>query len=127
MTVVQTHKGDWKLLHSPDDSIHEQQQEFRKLLGNKSHADYAVVILQESTGLHQRRTFLSPKDAEAEDLTLANQHKAHVEQGEKNAKAAQVTQAEIDKRQQEAHKAIVSAHSKTIEASIKEFTPAKKK
>lgn len=62
ITVVKNHKGEWRLLATPDDPLIEQRQAFRQLRADKSHKEYAQAIYQESDGACETLRFITEKE-----------------------------------------------------------------
>jgi hypothetical protein len=59
-TLAKTHDGKWVVVHSPEVPIHEQREQLRKLLGQPTHPDFAVLQYRESDGDSRTLRFGKP-------------------------------------------------------------------
>lgn len=67
ITVGKTHKGEWKLLSTPDDNFVEQKKFFRALRVEKAHKDLALVTYQENDGIAETIRLSTPAEKKKAD------------------------------------------------------------
>lgn len=48
--IAKTHKGDWKLIASPEVPIVDQREQLRTWRGRSTHPDFATLRFQDSDG-----------------------------------------------------------------------------
>jgi hypothetical protein len=114
VTLAKTHKGEWKLLAHPDVSIVKQLQDFRSILGERSHKEFSLIQLQESDG-HVRQVRLRSLDEQkAHDDLRADELKKAKEASEVEAKAEAKRKKQEQKARDEAHKAELERLEKQI-------------
>lgn len=115
ITLAKKHGGPWVLLSGPDVPIQKHLQDFRALLGEKSHSEFEQVRIQESDGVARVINLRSAESQKAHDEARAKEvaaNKAAVEKEKQQTEAAVKQKSDV---KNEATKAEVAAHSANIE------------
>lgn len=125
VTLGKTHDGKWELLGNPDAPITEQLQNFRSVLGQKSHPKFALIQFQESDGV-ARTLRLRTEEAQAahEKQRAAELEKARESITQQGARAQQAQKKAVEQRS-EARKETVSRLSKLAQINQAGAKPAR--
>lgn len=108
ITLKQLHSGEWELLHGPDVSLVQQQQEFRRAKVRKSDPEIRTLRLQESDGHAFSYTFMTPEQEKAREAQRQKDSDAL-----KNRAAQEAAAAARGAEQRQA--AIAQAHADALE------------
>jgi len=124
ITLAKTHKGAWTLLANPDEPLLQQKKNFHALRASKSHADYAVVIYQESDGHALINRLLTPAAAKAIDEQNQKDHAAAAEFDQAQAAVKEKNHARAkaaaEFKKNEAHARAVEEHAEKKDIPVHE-------
>lgn len=108
-------KGEWVLLQTPDEPLHEQNKFYRAFLGTKSHDELCYLQQQESDGHERHLFFMTPDKHKAHDALRAKEDADAKKAGEAEyvSREKRIRDSELERI--EHHKSEVDAINKAAE------------
>lgn len=114
-TIAETHGGKEVLVSGRKIGVHTQLQNFRKLIGRKSHPDFAFVALQESDGHLRTLRFLTPQGEKEDTAARAKQANDLQAAAAKSEKEKEESAARVEAARERIHQDEIKALNKQRE------------